>query len=125
MDEKKNTLTETDARVILSMTENGMRVKAVADKLHYNRSTVDYHIKKIHEITGLNPKELFDLQRLIPIAKTVLESGWEWTGSKWRCSYCKTSLVDMVGGYWDEPSAKPELNYCPECGKAMRGKENG
>lgn len=39
----------------------------------------------------------------------------------WRCGECKNALEDMVGGYWDNPDEKPELNYCPNCGADMRG----
>ena len=44
----------------------------------------------------------------------------------WRCSNCKTALVDIVGGYWDNPDDTPKLNYCPECGTKIRvgGDEN-
>lgn len=125
MDEKHTGITDVDARVILALAENNLKIKAVADTLHYSRNSIEYHVKKIRRVTGLNPQEFFDLSKLIQIAKTVLEGGWEWFNDKWRCSNCKTSLADMVGGYWDEPSAKPELKYCPECGKDMRGADNG
>lgn len=38
----------------------------------------------------------------------------------WRCGKCKTSLEDVVGGYWDDPTEKPKLNFCPNCGADMR-----
>lgn len=38
----------------------------------------------------------------------------------WCCSECKNALEDMVGGYWDNPDEKPELNFCPNCGADMR-----
>lgn len=59
---------------------------------------------------------------------------WEWFVEKsfngevvevddygWRCSHCKTPLADVVGGYWDDDSEKPSVNYCPYCGADMRG----
>jgi hypothetical protein len=39
----------------------------------------------------------------------------------WRCGRCKTALEDVVGGYWDDPEKKPNLNFCPECGAKMKG----
>lgn len=42
---------------------------------------------------------------------------------RWRCSHCKTPLADTVGGYWDDDSEKPTVNYCPHCGADMRGKK--
>jgi hypothetical protein len=134
MDEKQVRITEVEARIILALSENEMRLKASADAVHYTRSNVEYHIKRIRTVTGLNPRDFYDLSKLIPMAKTVLEGGWEWCAADypdrairhgWRCGYCKTSLADIVGGNWDEPTAKPELKFCPECGKDMRGKDNG
>ena len=37
----------------------------------------------------------------------------------WQCGECKNALEDMVGGYWDNPDEKPDLNYCPNCGAKM------
>ena len=39
----------------------------------------------------------------------------------WRCGECKTALADIVGGYWDNPDEKPNLNFCPNCGAKMKG----
>ena len=39
----------------------------------------------------------------------------------WRCGECKTALADIVGGYWDDPDEKPNLNFCPNCGAKMKG----
>lgn len=39
----------------------------------------------------------------------------------WRCGECKTALADIVGGYWDDPNEKPNLNFCPNCGARMKG----
>ena len=41
----------------------------------------------------------------------------------WRCGKCKTALEDVVGGYWDDPDKKPNLNFCPDCGARMKGGE--
>ena len=42
----------------------------------------------------------------------------------WRCGECKTALEDIVGGYWDDPDKKPNLNFCPECGAMMNATDN-
>ena len=39
----------------------------------------------------------------------------------WRCGKCRAALEDMVGGYWDDPTERPKLNYCPNCGARMDG----
>ena len=42
----------------------------------------------------------------------------------WRCGECKSALADMVGGYWDDASEKPKLEYCPNCAAKMKGGAN-
>lgn len=69
-------------------------------------------------------------------AKPVKYGHWEWfedwlpsnsehpaeceeTG--WRCSECKASLEETVGGYWDCIEERPKIKYCPACGAKMSG----
>lgn len=66
-------LTETQARIILALADNGMKVHAAAKALHYGRTTVDYHLLQIRRRTGLNPKNFYDLQTLVKIAQATLE----------------------------------------------------
>lgn len=69
-------------------------------------------------------------------AAPVVHARWEWFEEwspstqehfaecdeyGWRCGRCKTALEDMVGGYWDDSSKEPELNFCPNCGVKMYG----
>lgn len=58
-------LNEIDVQIIRAMSECDMKVQAVADKLHYVRQTIGYHIRRIHRVTGLNPRGFFDLQELL------------------------------------------------------------
>lgn len=39
----------------------------------------------------------------------------------WRCSHCKKPLEEVVGGYWDDETSIPTLNFCPNCGAKMDG----
>lgn len=69
-------------------------------------------------------------------AEPVVHGRWEWfeewnpsttehprecDDCGWRCSRCKTTLEDMVGGYWDNPDEEPKLSFCPNCGAKMDG----
>lgn len=65
-------LTETQARIILALAVNNINVSATAKALHYDRSTVDYHLLQIRRRTGLNPKNFYDLQTLVRIAQATL-----------------------------------------------------
>lgn len=37
----------------------------------------------------------------------------------WRCSHCEKPLEEVVGGYWDDETSIPTLNFCPNCGAKM------
>lgn len=39
----------------------------------------------------------------------------------WRCGNCKRDAQDMGFGYWDDPTEKPLMIYCPVCGAKMDG----
>lgn len=69
-------------------------------------------------------------------AVPVVQGNWEWfeewmpsttenlrecEDCGWRCSQCKTTLEDMVGGYWDNPDEQPKISFCPNCGADMKG----
>ncbi len=58
-------LNEIDVQIIRAMPECNMKVYAVADRLHYSRQAIGYHIERIRRLTGLNPKGFFDLQELL------------------------------------------------------------
>ncbi|MBR2434834.1 MAG: helix-turn-helix domain-containing protein [Lentisphaeria bacterium] len=58
-------LNAADVDVIREMAQCDMNTQAVADKLHYSRESVRYHIKRIRLSTGLNPLRFFDLQELL------------------------------------------------------------
>jgi sugar diacid utilization regulator len=58
-------LNEIDVQIIRAMAECDMRTCAVADKLHYCQSAINYRLRRIKRITGLNPHGFFDLQELL------------------------------------------------------------
>lgn len=80
---------------------------------------------------------LFDLSYQPTIeAVPVVHGEWEWfeewmpsttenlrecEDCGWRCNQCKTTLYDMVGGYWDNPDEQPKISFCPNCGAKMKG----
>jgi sugar diacid utilization regulator len=65
-------LTETQARIVLALALNGMRASTAADALHYGRTTVTYYLNQIRERTGLNPRDFYDLQKLVKMARATL-----------------------------------------------------
>ena len=70
-------LTETQARMVLGLADNEMKVYKTSIALHYSRSTVDYHLRQIRKLTGLDPRNFYDLYHLVQIAKAVLREETE------------------------------------------------
>lgn len=58
-------LNEIDVQIIRAMAQNDMLVVAVAKDLHYSRQAIEYRLRRIKRITGLNPYGFFDLQELL------------------------------------------------------------
>lgn len=70
---KPTKLNETQARIILAMAQNGLKVQPAAQALHYSRTGADYHVHRIRELTGKDPRDFYDMCDLLVIAKDVLE----------------------------------------------------
>lgn len=66
--EGANELNAKHKAVILAMAGNNMKVADAAAELHYDRNTVNYHIKQIKNKYGLSPKNFYDLNKLISLA---------------------------------------------------------
>ena len=60
-------LNETDILILRAMFRNNLRAYRVAKDLFYARSTVDYHIYRIKEITGLDCRDFYDAIKLLEI----------------------------------------------------------
>lgn len=99
----------------------------VIDRKPEEKDTVAYLTFQLF-IERLKEEPTIDPERLRPKGR------WEWfeewlpstpdhvrecLDCGWLCGKCRMALEDMVGGYWDNPDEKPELNYCPNCGAKM------
>lgn len=62
-------LSDIQKEIILALAENNMRSTFVAEKLNYHRNTVEYHILQVIKKTGLNPKNFYDLCKLVEAVK--------------------------------------------------------
>lgn len=65
-------MTETQAKVIVSLAKNRLRVSRAADDMTYHHQTVQYHVGKIREQTGRDPLDFYDMCQLLPEAEDVL-----------------------------------------------------
>ena len=61
-------MTRQQARIILAFAENDMKIKATAEHLYLDQGNVSYHLKRIREQMGWNPRKFYDLCLLVGVA---------------------------------------------------------
>ena len=64
-----------DAHIVVAMANHNMKVTDVARAIFAHRNTVLYHLDKVKQQTGLDPRRFYDLVELVKIAQEVLENG--------------------------------------------------
>lgn len=62
-------LDDRKKEIILAMAECNMRECAAARKCYCSRNNVVYHCEQICKKTGLNPKNFYDLIKLVEMVK--------------------------------------------------------
>ena len=60
-----NVLTEVDRAVLLSYADNNMNMSATARDSYLCRGSVEYHLNRVRQKTGLDPFKFHDLVELI------------------------------------------------------------
>lgn len=68
-------MTKHEAKVIIALAQNKLSSRDAARSLNYHHNTIYYHCCKIRKATGLDPKDFYDMQKLLPVAEEVLSSG--------------------------------------------------
>lgn len=68
-------LKEQDKKIILALADNSMQVKPTARQLYLHWNTVYYRIDRIWDETGLNPRNFYDLNKLVEMVKKEKEDG--------------------------------------------------
>lgn len=58
-------LSEPRQKIILALADCDMNVSEVSRALYMGRSTVEYHLKRIKQLTGKNPVKFYDLCHLV------------------------------------------------------------
>ena len=65
-------LTERQARFILAMADNGLRIYAATNELGISETCGQYYRSIIKEHTGLDVRDFWDMTKLIEMAMKVL-----------------------------------------------------
>lgn len=54
-----------DIEVLRGLAKNDLQLKPTAQYLHCHRNTITYHIQNIKKVTGLNPRNFYDMCKLL------------------------------------------------------------
>ena len=65
----KTKISNREKEVIFALAESKLNVSEAAKKLFLHRNTVVYHVNEIKRISGLDPLDFYDLQKLIERVK--------------------------------------------------------
>ena len=63
---------KNDAKLILAYVLANMNICEAARKTYYHRNTFTHNLERIRKVTGLNPRNFFDLHELYDIACSIL-----------------------------------------------------
>ena len=66
-------MTQLDMEILVSFAKNGMVKARVAQQLFMHYNTVEYHLQKVKNETGLDPRNLFHLAELLGVTIAVDE----------------------------------------------------
>lgn len=65
MPTSKLTLTPLQMEIVRTLADNSMNLSATARELYHSRTGLQHHLKRIHERTGLDPMNFYDLHELL------------------------------------------------------------
>ena len=60
-------LTPADKNVVIAYAECGMNALGAGRRLHFSNNGINYHLTKVRTLTGLNPREFYDLIKLVEL----------------------------------------------------------
>lgn len=63
-------MTQQEKEIVLTFADSDMKLYTAANRMHYNRNTVKYHMGKIKQETGLEPRRFWDLVKLVQMAES-------------------------------------------------------
>lgn len=63
-------LNEKDHELILAIADYGMKYYNAADAIGMHRRSAHGRLEKIYNITGLDPRNFYDLHKLVEMVKT-------------------------------------------------------
>ena len=62
-------MNESHKETILAFADCNMGINEMARRLYLGSTTISYRLGKIHELYGLDPRNFYDLCKLVEMAK--------------------------------------------------------
>lgn len=72
---KYKVLNDEDNRLILAMADHGMKWQTAAKAIEMPINSAYWRLEKICRLTRLDPRDYYDLQKLVQIAKGSVADG--------------------------------------------------
>ena len=66
-------ITNADWNVLIAYADNDMSVSKTAESMFFHRNTVEYHLNKVRDNTGQDPRCFHDLVQLFQLAKDKID----------------------------------------------------
>lgn len=64
-------LTDTDIKLLIAFAHNNMNATETSRQEYLHRNTIDYHLKKVKCVTGLDPYNFYELIQLMELAGVI------------------------------------------------------
>jgi hypothetical protein len=65
-------VTKLQAEIVVRLANNSLNVSETAKEMFLHRNSINYHVRKIHKLTGKNPLNFYDMCDLLPKAQSEL-----------------------------------------------------
>ena len=60
-------LTDMDIKILIAFADNDMNSSKAGRQQYMHRNSINYHLERVKEKTGLNPFNFYDLVKLLKI----------------------------------------------------------
>ena len=116
-------LEEKEMEIILALAESGMNPTEASRRIFVHRNTICYHIRKILQKTGLDPRDFYDLGKLVRMAGKNTNEGENMMDEYCRCRFCESY---GESGSCENIYCSDKSDFIPDSNKIIRkAKETG
>lgn len=71
----EDAITRVDVDILFAYANGNLSVSEAARTARYDRKTISYHLDRVHMATGLDPRNFWDLSKLMKLLGVEERSG--------------------------------------------------